>query len=324
MKLREGIELYLEARKSEGTPWVKGAQNLRALYRHVGDLPLDRIHVNHVVPILDGPLTAAATWYNKYGALRQFFRYWKVRNEIYRLPLPPPRRAPAQTFVPYVYSRAELRRLLVASGITQRDLNCVIDAPTFRTLLLFLYGTGAMLGEAVQLERGDVDFRRRRINLSGCKTRRARELPIGSDLYDILLNYHRMRHQKGTMRDSPFFLTKHGSQIKEGTANKTFRRVRKKAGIARNDGARYQPRMHDLRHTFAVHRLTAWFKHGADMGRMMPALSAYMGQHDLAAADRYLRLTPERFRTQLDKLSPKRGKKRWRDDAKLMKFLDSL
>jgi integrase len=207
MKLREGIELYLDSRKSEGTPWMIGAQNLPALYRHVGDLPLDRIRVNHVVPILDGPLTAAATLYNKYGALRQFFRYWKVRNDIYRLPLPPPRRAPAQTFVPYVYSQAELRRLLVASGITQRDLNCVIDARTFLTLLLFLYGTGAMLGEAVQLERGDVEFRRKQITLSGCKTRRARELPIGSDLCDILLKYHRTHHQKGTMRDSRFFLT---------------------------------------------------------------------------------------------------------------------
>jgi hypothetical protein len=91
------------------------------------------------------------------------------------------------------------------------------------------------------------------------KTRRARELPIGSDLYDILLKYRRTHHQNGTTRDSPFFLTKDGSLIKEGTANKTFRRLRTKAGTARNDGARSQPRMHDLGHTFAVHRFTAWF-----------------------------------------------------------------
>lgn len=126
------------------------------------------------------------------------------------------------------------------------------------------------------------------------------------------------------MNAPQFFLTKDGSQIKADTATKTFRRVRKKAGIDRYDGARYQPRMQDLRHTFAVHRLTAWFKHGADMNRMVPALSAYMGQHDLGAAERYLRITPERFRTQLDKLSPMRGKKRWRDDAALLRFLDSL
>jgi len=112
MRLQEGIEVYIEARRSEGAPWTKGAQNLRSLCRHVGDLPLDRIGVSQTAPFLDAPLSSAATWYNKYCVLRQFFCYWKVRNEIYNLPLPPPRRFPVQTFVPYVYSRNELRRLL--------------------------------------------------------------------------------------------------------------------------------------------------------------------------------------------------------------------
>lgn len=324
MKLQEGIAVYIEVRQSEGSPWAKGAQNLRSLCRHVGNMPLNRIRVNQVAPFLDGPLTSAATWYNKYCVLRQFFCYWKARNEIYRVPLPPPRRFPAQTFVPYVYSRTELRKLLVAAGITQRGLNSVIGPRTFRTLLLFLYATGAGLGEAVELERSDVDFRRRRITFRSSVARCAREIPIASDLYDILLKYHRTHHQKEAMKGPQFFLTKDGSQIKASTASKTFQKVRKKADVARNDGARYQPRMQDLRYTFAVHRLTAWFKHGADMGRMIPALSAYMGQHDLAASERYLRSTPERFRTQLNKLSPQRGKKRWRDDAELMRFLDSL
>jgi len=86
MKLQEGIEVYIKARQSEGTPWSKGAQNLRSLYRHVGDLPLDRIRVNRVAPFLDGSLTSPATWYNKYYVLRQFLYFWKVSNEIYRLP----------------------------------------------------------------------------------------------------------------------------------------------------------------------------------------------------------------------------------------------
>lgn len=324
MKLQEGIEVYIEARRSEDTPWTKGAQNLRSLYRCVGNLSLNRIRANQVAIFLDGPLTSSATWYNKYCVLRQFFYYWKMHNEIHRLPLPPPRRFPAQTFVPYVYSRSELRRLLVAAGITQRGLNSVISARTFRTLLLFLYGTGAGLSEAVQLQRRDVDFRRRRITLHSSLSRCAREVPIGSDLYDILLKYHRAHHQNGPISAPQFFLTKDGSQIKAGTASKTFQKVRTRADIARDDRARYQPRMQDLRYTFAVHRLTAWFKHGADMGQLIPALSTYMGQHDLGAAERYLRLTPERFRMQLDKLSPKQGKKKWRDDAALMKFLDSL
>lgn len=323
MNLREGIEVYVRSRQSEGTPWAKGAQTLRALYRQIGDVPIERIRVNHVVPIFDGSPTSAGTWYNKYCVVRQFFVYWKSRDEVYSLPLPPPRPTPAKTFVPYVYSRLELRRLMAASRILQRGLNFVIGAHTFRTLLLFLYGTGAGLSEAVQLERCDVDFRSRRLTFRSSHSHLAREIPIGSDLYDILLNYYRTHHHEQTVTPQ-FFLTKNGDPIKAGTASKTFQKVRRRASIVRCDGATYQPRIQDLRNTFAVHRLTAWFKHGANMGRMIPALSAYMGQHDLAAAERYLRLTPERFRTQLNKLSPKRGKKRWRDDPTLMRFLESL
>lgn len=282
------------------------------------------IRVNDVAAFLNGPLTSPMSWYKKYCFLRGFFRYWKARNEIPCLPLPPARRSPVQTFVPYVYSRTELRRLLVAAGKVQRQFNCVIDPRTFRTLLLFLYGTGAMIGEAIALKQSDVDLRKKRINIQSSRVNRSREIPIGSDLYDIMFEYHRTHHQRGAESGSPFFLTKDGAQIKTDTANQAFQRVRKQAGVARHDGALYQPRMHDLRHTFAVHRLTAWFRHGADMNRMIPALSVYMGQHNLAAAERYLRLTPERFRAQLNKLSPKRGAKRWRDDVALMKFLDSL
>ncbi len=324
MNLRTGIEVYVEARRSEGTPWLKGAQTLRSLERYVGDVPIATIRINDVTAFLNGPLTSPITWYKKYGFVRGFFRYWKARNEIPGLPLPPARRSPIQTFVPYVYSRTELRRLLVAAGKVQRQFNCVIDPRTFRTLILFLYGTGATIGEAIALKQSDVDLRRKRINIQSSRVNRSREIPIGSDLYDILFEYHCTRQRNGTESGSPFFLTRDGAQIKTDTANQTFQRVRKQAGVARHDGARYQPRMHDLRHTFAVHRLTAWFRHGADMNRMIPALSVYMGQHNLAAAERYLRLTPERFRAQLNKLSPKRGKKRWRDDAALMKFLDGL
>lgn len=324
MKLQDGIQIYVEVRRSEGAPWAKGAQNLRAFRRQLGNVDLAGIRINDVVAYLDGPLTSPATWYKKYSVLRGFLRYWMARNELSSVPLPPPRRSPVQTFVPYVYSRTEIRRLLIAAGVVQRQFNCVIDARTFRTLLLFLYGTGAMLGEATQLERKDVDFRRRRITIRSSRVNRSREIPIGPDLYDILLSYHRTHHRKKAMHDPYFFLTRDGLQTKTDTVNQTFQRVRKRAGVARHDEARYEPRIHDLRHTFAVHRLTAWFKHGADLNRMIPALSAYMGQHDLGAAERYLRLTPERFRTQLNKLSPKRRKKKWRDDGVLMKFLDNL
>ena len=79
-------------------------------------------------------------------------------------------------------------------------------------------------------------------------------------------------------------------------AERAFVRLRAIAGIAREDGARYQPRLHDLRHAMAVHRLVAWYREGADVQRLLPQLATYLGHVDVAATQRYLTMTPELLR----------------------------
>ena len=323
MKLREGIRLYIKAKRMQGVEWIKGAQILRCFGKEVGNLPLHLIRVHHAESFLGDGLVSRM-WGHKYGVLHQFFLYWVAHQEISGLPLPPRCRPLPQTFVRYIYSRAELHRLLVSTSKTQRGFMSIFTARTFRTLLLFLYGTGVLLGEALRLERSDIDFRKRRITIRNDRFERTREIPIAPDLLEILRRYHKNVHRKGTMIDPQFFLTVNGEKLNDHTVQKTFERLRRVAEVVRTDGSRYQPRLHDLRHTFAVHRLTAWYKRGADLNRMLPALAAYMGMSDLRATGRYRALTPERFRKQLNTLSPMCGKKRWRDDAQLMKFLDSL
>jgi len=73
----------------------------------------------------------------------------------------------------------------------------------------------------------------------------------------------------------------------------TFRRLTEHVGIRRSDGARYQPRLQDLRHAFAVHRLTAWYRQGADVQRLLHHLSVYLGHTSLACTQVYLTMTPE-------------------------------
>ena len=125
--------------------------------------------------------------------------------------------------------------------------------------------------------------------------------------------------------ESPYFFVGAIWRRKEPALIVAFRKLRRLAGIERYDGATYQPRMHDLRATFAVHRLTSWLRQGGGLNRLIPALSAYMGQCGLGSTERYLKLTPERFRTQLVKSCPKHPRrKRWRDDPALMKFLEAL
>jgi integrase/recombinase XerD len=324
MKLREGVQVYVDGKRLGGADYAKGIQTLSAFCRHAGNVELSRISERKVASFLDGPSTSPVTWQHKYNLLRNFFLFWVARDALRSAPMPPPRPPVTSTFVPYIYSRTQICLLLSAIRSSQKESGCKIDARTLRTFLLFLYGTGALVGEARRLLREDVDFKRRAIILRTNRFNRSREIPIGPDLYRVLRRYHTTNHPKVEMNARQFFLTKQGNPLKERAVCQTFQRLRRLAGVARDDGARYQPRLHDFRHTFAVHRLSGWIKRGADLNRMIPALSAYIGQVGLGSTYRYLNLTPERFRAQLDKLSPRRGKRRWRDNPALMRFLAEL
>ena len=324
MKLLDGVRTYVEGKRSGGADYAGGTRSLASFCRHAGNVDLSSISERQVASFLDGPQTSPRTWRHKYNSLRNFFLFWVARSAMPALPMPPARPPVAQTFVPYIYSRAEIRLLLSTVRSSQEKDRCKIDPRTLRALLLFLYGTGALVGEARRLLREDVDLRRRLIIIRSNRFNRSRQIPIGPDLYKVLRRYHSTNHQKGKMKAPQFFLNKEGDVLNEVTLAKAFLRLRRMTGIVRYDGARYQPRLHDLRHTFAVHRLTAWIKHGADLNRMIPALSAYIGQVGLSSTERYLSLTPERFRTQLDRLSPRRAKKRWRDNPALIRFLAEL
>ncbi|AFL89351.1 site-specific recombinase XerD [Terriglobus roseus DSM 18391] len=323
MRLEQAISAYIEQKRAGGAAFAKGAQILRSFSRHVRNMDLQDISERQITNFLNGPQTSTVTWRSKHLLLKHFFLYWRARGEVAGLPLPPSRAPVPQVFTPYIYSRSEVRQLLQATRVSQRDKACKFDAGTFRAFLLFLYGTGALTGEARRLKRCDLDLRRRRVTIRGSQFGRFRVLPIGTDLYGILRTYINSRQRRGTSSEH-FFSDVDGHALNETTLAKSFQRLRRIAQVVRRDGYPYAPRLHDFRHTFAVHRLSSWFKRKADINRMIPALSAYMGLVGLGSTERYLTMTSERFRTQLDKLSPKRSKKHWRDDAALMQFIEGL
>ena len=323
MTLFENTRSYVERKRSAGLTYVKAASILSAFCRQIGDVPLGCITPRQVAAFLAGPQTSTVTWRLKYNLLRNFFEFWAARGGLQALPMPPIRPPCPQTFVPYVYSRTELKHLLRATRSSQKRAACVIEARTLRAMLLFLYGTGAQTGEALKLLREKVDLKNGLVTLPSGRFNRVRRIPIGPDLHKVMRRYLQSTTRK-KIQSSDFFVTRGGNTLNVNNLRRSFQRLRRIAGIARHDGARYQPRLHDLRHTFAVHRVTAWLKQGADLNRMLPALAAYMGQVGLGSTERYLSMTPERFRKQLVKLSPQRRKRRWRDNASLMKFLAEL
>lgn len=323
MNLVAAIETYVQRKRAEGLAYVSSASYLVALGRQIGNVPLGSVTAREILTFLDSPGASSGTWMVKYRLLRGFFDFWLARREIDALPMPVKRKISQQPFVRHVYARSEIRVLLKSARISQKATRSNIDSTTLRTFLIFLYATGALAGEALRLLIDDVDLKKGTVTIRGNRFNRSRTIPVSRDLMQVLRKHMLSRRRQGA-QDHHLFLGKKETGINASNLVQTFQRLRRISGIRRHDDANFQPRMYDLRHTFAVHRIAGWIKHGADLNRMLPALAAYMGLTDLRSIERYLSLTPERFRTQLVKLSPRRGQKRWRDNCELMKFLSQL
>jgi integrase len=119
-------------------------------------------------------------------------------------------------------------------------------------------------------------------------------VPLNAGLAGALADqaaWRRANHPAGDR--SAFLVNRLGARVRYGELNRAFLRVRDLALIGREGPARCQPRMHDLRHTFAVHRLTQWYQQGADVQKLLPQLSVYLGHRHLSSTQVSLSMTPE-------------------------------
>jgi len=299
----------------------KGSRTYRAFSRAVGNLSLSEISVEHILKFLKTPQTSGA-YRVKHSLLRRFFDYWAAHGEMARLPMPDNRPAQRSRFLPYIYSREELRRLLRAAPII-KTANDKIHHKTLRAALLVLYATGATVSEVTRLRNEDVDQQKGRVRFSGSLLKAGRCIPIGNDLLRVVRQYVEWQKRLGA-RSEWFFSRVDGTKIDTNALIRYFARLRRSAGIAGYRGARQKPCLRDLRATFAVHQISSWMKRKAELNLMLPALGAYMGNVGLESTERYLALTPQRFQNALNKLSPHRSRARWRDDPALLEFLANL
>jgi site-specific recombinase XerD len=162
-------------------------------------------------------------------------------------------------------------------------------------MLLLLYGAGLRVSEGLSLNLEDVDLGEAMIVIRDTKFYKSRLVPLGSDLNEVMTQYAAQRKRDGHAQsnDAPFFVTRLGARITSRFLRHAFHRLRTHCGVRRKDDTRYQPRLHDLRHATAVHRLTAWYREGKDVQRLLPLLSTYLGHVDIANTQLYLTMTPE-------------------------------
>jgi integrase len=296
--LREAIEQYIVWRRAHGAKFASGADILRRFleYAH-GDAACDEAVTTAQVLVFlagKGPLTRHRE--NKYYALAGFWRHAISRGHAALSPLPNNEpRSPVRT-PPYIYSREELRRLFDPANVEISRRGAVqLDATTFRTLLLLLYGAGLRFSEATGLTLADVDLAEAVLTIRATKFYKSRLVPIGPQLAAALKAYMPLRRRDGFARGEDSFLlaNRDGTRLASSTVQAAFDALRRISGIRGAAGGRAVPRLHDLRHSFAVHSLTSWYRQGADVQRLLPVLSTYLGHADLEGTKVYLSMTPE-------------------------------
>jgi integrase/recombinase XerD len=295
MNLHQLIEQYVAFRRALGERCKTQASVLRAFSRSIGPgADVRDVRAEQVSAFLAGSGPFTLTWHHKYSILLCFYRYAVSRGYATSTPLPAvvPRRPPP--FVPYIYSQEDLRRLLEATDTCRRHRGSV-EPVTARTIVLLLYGTGLRVSEALGLDRADVDLESCLLTVRQTKFFKTRLVPVSRELGGVLAQYAKQRPAPPLKPGEaiPFFTACRAGRVKRATLECCFRRLCEHASIRRSDGARYQPRLHDLRHTFAVHRLTSWYRQGADVQKLLPQLSVYLGHACLAATQVYLSMTPE-------------------------------
>jgi integrase/recombinase XerD len=294
MKLSDLVNTYITFKRSLGMRFHTQGRVLCRFCRTMGNIDIAEVQPEAVHVFLNGHGPITAGWQVKYFALDGFYRYAVSRDFVATSPLPPVRPELPPYGMPYIYSVDEIRRLLAATEVV-RSSQSPLREQTYRTLLLLLYSTGVRIGEALSLALADVDLANCLLTIRHAKFFKSRWVPIGPRLTRELVAYAQQRRRLPLPdgEQSAFFASVLGSALTYRDVNAYFQKIRQKAGMQRDHGARFAPRIHDIRHTAAVHRVCAWYRAGADVQKLLPQLATYLGHKDIGSTQRYLTMTPE-------------------------------
>jgi integrase len=287
--LRKAVDDYLALRRSLG---FKLERTGRLLPEFVGFLE------RHGARTVTTPLALAWAqqptdghpkwWAERLSIVRRFAAHLHALDPRAEIP-PSEWRAPVRRATPFLYSEEDVVRLMHAAC----DLRPRLRAGTYPTLLGLLAVTGMRVGEAIRLDRDDVDWTRGLLVVRDSKFGRSREVPVHPTTLAALERYARLRDRVCPRTVAPaFFVTRNGTRLNYKNVHFTFLRLVRTAGLTPRS-TRCRPRIHDLRHTFAVRTLERWYREDADVEARMPRLSTYLGHVAPISTYWYLSAAPE-------------------------------
>lgn len=233
------------------------------------------------------------TWAKRLTLIRGLAKYEALSDP--RTEIPPmailgvrKRRMP-----PHIYTTKEIRQLLRAAAKV-RSFAGHLAPHTFVTLIGLLAATGMRISEALRLTLKDVDVTSGVITIHRTKFKKSRLVPIHATVVESLCRYIERRNAAFPAAETDrLFLTNFGTALSQEWAEKIFRELRWRLGWKKAREHGRLPRLHDLRHTFAVRRLMQWHEDGADVNNKIASLATYLGHAEVSDTYWYLSATPE-------------------------------
>ena len=229
------------------------------------------------------------------GVLRRFFDWAVLQRWINRNPVVEQPKRETSKRLPYLFDLTMARRLLeVASGLPDTPKGPQ-RALVYETVFALLYGLGLRVGEVARLTVGDVDFTSNILCIRETKFSKNRWVPFGLNMANRLRRYCDQRYGQTAATETPLFSFTQGRHIHPCTISQTFHKLLPQLELQLPPGVA-PPRVHDLRHSFAVGTLLRWYREGVDPNRRLIHLATFLGHVDPNSTAVYLTITDELLR----------------------------
>jgi len=290
--LQQGAEDYLALRRSLGFKLKRPCRFIRDFVTWLERSGESRITIRLALEWATQPQhLQRAEWAARLSAIRGFARYWSGIDTATEVPpdgLLPFR---ARRATPYLYPNGEIEGLLQAARCMPAQFE--LQPATYYCLLGLLAVSGLRISEALKLERRDIDWTEGLLTIRGTKFGKSRLVPLHPTKKQVLAEYDARRDRLFPAHPAAaFFPSKTGTYLDFGQVRRVFYRLSRQIGI-RGTLASHGPRLHDLRHRFAVESLLRWYRAGEDVKQRLPILSTYLGHSHPTDTYWYLSNTPE-------------------------------
>ncbi|MDR1371889.1 MAG: tyrosine-type recombinase/integrase, partial [Dysgonamonadaceae bacterium] len=250
MTIGEIIPVYITYRQSLGEKFKTNGIVLTGFCRHVGsDVELDLIDWNIISEYLYAPKGKVTSFlFGKYSALKGFYAWALSRGYVAKVPLSQELPKQPAHMIPYIYSDLELKSLFESALTYQKRKGHMIPYVT-QTILIMTYVLGLRKHEALVLKLKDVDMQESLVVIRESKFYKSRIVPFNEDVKRRMEEYLEWREKSGFPQEpeSALFIDDRALPVNIHTFSACFKHIRKKAGISRDDGGIYQPRIQDLR-----------------------------------------------------------------------------